>query len=266
MEGKAQHYAILVVDIEKFGSRGNPTQATLRKRMYELLEHALDEAGIDHRAEPRPVDRGDGVFWLLPGSVPKTELTGRFVYLLQAALRAHARHSSADAALRLRAALHYGEVAWDGRGWVGEDLNTACRIVDFQPLRDALGAGTRSALALAVSDPWYRAVVRHDYPEIDSRTYQAVRFDAKEIKGSKVWIRVPGYDTPPGIEPFVADEDPGTPVGAEGEGTAPGNPGKNHNLVNAQVQAQQVVAGDQIVNGSLQFGTWPGPGSATGDR
>ncbi|TJZ41920.1 hypothetical protein FCH28_36015 [Streptomyces piniterrae] len=275
---KTQHYAILVVDIEKFGSRPNPVQAWLRERLYELLEGALDEAGIDHRAEPRPSDRGDGVFWLLPGSVPKIDLTGRFIDLLQAGLRAHARTSNADGALRLRVALHFGEVAWDGRGWVGEDLNTACRIVDLQPLREALGAGQRSGLALAVSDEWYRGVIRHEYPEADSGAYRAVRFDAKEIQGARVWIRVPGYGTPPGIEGWSADggadgsgDTPGagdTPAAGDPPGAAPVREGSGGggSFAGADVHAQQVFGGDQIVHGSLNFGGVPESRNTEGNR
>ncbi|WP_053923094.1 hypothetical protein [Streptomyces chattanoogensis] len=271
MRVKAQHYAILVVDAEKFGSRPNPVQAWLRERLYELLEEALDEAGIDHRAEPRPSDRGDGVFWLLPGSVPKIDLTGRFVELLQTGLRAHARTSNADGALRLRVALHFGEVAWDGRGWVGEDLNTACRMVDLRPLRDALSAGQRSGLALAVSDEWYRGVVRHGYPEADSGAYRAVRFDAKEIRGARAWIRVPGYDTPPGIEGWRADESASAaesadgPAGAPGAGPVSDRPGNSGAFAGADIDAQQVFGRDQIVHGSLNFGSEPEPRSTRGN-
>ena len=50
----------------------DPVRSWLRERLYELLEAALEATGVDHRAAPPPTDRGDGMFWLLPGSVPKT--------------------------------------------------------------------------------------------------------------------------------------------------------------------------------------------------
>lgn len=212
MRARAQHYAILVVDIESFGSRPDPVQEWLRGRLYEVLEEALDDTGIDHRAEPRPTDRGDGAFWLLPGSVSKVDLSGRFVDLLQAGLRAHARTSNTEGAMRLRVALHFGEVAWDGRGWVGADLNTACRIVDLDVLRATLKAAPRSGLALAASDAWYQAVLRHDHPQAESAPYRAVPFDAKEVHGATVWVRVPGYDRPPGLHGVL--------------GATPGGPGQ----------------------------------------
>ncbi|MFE9253897.1 hypothetical protein [Streptomyces sp. NPDC006879] len=198
---KPQYFVILVVDIESFGTRPNPVQSFLRNQLYELMEGALQGTGIDAAAGSGPVDRGDGMFWLLPGTVPKTDLAGTFVDRLRTGLRAHAQTSNPAAALRLRVVLASGEVGWDGRGWVGEDLNTACRMVDHQPLRNTLAAAPQAQLVLAISDEWHRSVLRHDYPELESASFHPVRFEAKEIKDATVWVRVPGYHTPPGLAP-----------------------------------------------------------------
>ncbi|MDT3398120.1 hypothetical protein RKE29_15970 [Streptomyces sp. B1866] len=199
MKSKRHHYSILVIDIEKFGRRSDPVQQWLRERLYELTEQSLEEIGVDPAADPLPQDRGDGFFWLFPGTVPKTDLAGHFVATLWRKLLGYARTSSDEAVLRLRVALHAGEVAWDGKGWVGTDLNVACRLVDLAPLRAALAAGRRSGLALSVSDQWYRSVIRHGYPEVDRPSFRPVRFDAKEIVNETAWVRVPGYHAPPGI-------------------------------------------------------------------
>ncbi|MFI2458030.1 hypothetical protein [Streptomyces sp. NPDC019539] len=222
MAVKPQYFNILVVDIEKFGARPNPVQSFLRDSLYGLMERVLDEAGIDRLGASRPVDRGDGMFLLLPGSVAKTDLVGPFVARLRIGLRAHAQTSNATAALRLRVVLHSGEVGWDGRGWVGEDLNTACRMVDHQPLRDALSAAEDAHLVLGISDAWHRAVLRHDYPELDTDSFRPVRFDAKEIHDETVWVRVPGYAVPPGLDgaPPVA-RPPLVPVGRAEETARP---------------------------------------------
>ncbi|MBZ6139917.1 hypothetical protein [Streptomyces olivaceus] len=198
MKVKAQTYSIVVVDIEKFGRRANPVQLSLRKSLYELVPDAFSEVGIDTESGPGPSDRGDGFFWLLP-SVDRTDLTGRFVEALDRKLRDYARRSSQEAALRLRVALHQGDVANDPTGWVGEELNTACRMVDLDPLRTALASGPRAGLALAVSGEWHRQIVRHDDPSVAGHTFRRVPFDAKEITGEYAWIRVPGYDAPPGV-------------------------------------------------------------------
>ncbi|MFD3308182.1 hypothetical protein [Streptomyces sp. NPDC058694] len=216
MRAKAQHYSIVVVDIEKFGSRSNPVQLWLRERLYELVEEALDVTGVDRHAAPAPSDRGDGFFWLLPGSVDKVDLTGRFVDLMHDGLRAHARTASAEGAMRLRVALHSGDVARDVRGWQGEELNSACRLVDIAPLRTALAEATRSGLALAVSDDWYRRVVRQDHPGVERAAFRRVPFDAKEIQGEFAWIRVPGYEVPPGAPTPIPEAAPKSATTGDG--------------------------------------------------
>ncbi|UYQ63754.1 hypothetical protein [Streptomyces peucetius] len=270
MRPKSQYYSILVVDIAEFGSRANPLQLWLRERLYTLTESAFTEAGVDHRSTPRPSDRGDGFFWLLPGTVDRTDLTGRFVEVLNHRLREHARTSSEEGALRLRVALHQGDVAGDGRGWAGEELNTACRLVDIAPLRTALASGTRAGLALAVSADWHRQIVRHDDPSVASETFRRVPFDAKEIQGASAWIRVPGYDAPPGLTEAetAPPAGPAAPSGraapgpvaagrtAPGPDTAPNRSGADGSGPFAGAvfdRVGQVFAGDQVVHGTQHF-------------
>ncbi|MEW2631155.1 hypothetical protein AB0903_05730 [Streptomyces sp. NPDC048389] len=270
MRPKSQHYSILVVDIAEFGCRANPLQLWLRERLYALTEAAFAETGLDHRSAPQPSDRGDGFFWLLPGTFDRTDLTGRFVEVLNHRLRDHARTSSEEGALRLRVALHQGDVARDGHGWAGEELNTACRLVDIAPLRTALASGTRAGLALAVSAEWHRQIVRHDDPSVASETFRRVAFDAKEIQGASAWIRVPGYDAPPGLteaetappagpartsRPAAPGREPSGRT-APGPGTAPNRSGADGPGPFAGAmfdRVGQVFAGDQVVHGTQSF-------------
>ncbi|SOD61377.1 hypothetical protein SAMN06297387_103127 [Streptomyces zhaozhouensis] len=206
MPVKYTYHTIVVLDVEGFGRRPNTVQSWLRERLRELWEDALGGAGIDWEAGPAPVDRGDGCFLLLPGTVPKEDVTGPFVERLRHGLIAHARTSGEAGRLRLRLALHGGEVGHDGHGWVGADLNTACRMVDHQPLRDALASVPGAELVVAVSDEWHRKVISHAHPGIDAREYRPVRFDAKEISGETVWVRVPGHAWSPPAAPVGADD------------------------------------------------------------
>ncbi|MDI2129830.1 hypothetical protein [Yinghuangia seranimata] len=260
------HYAIVVADIERFGSRTVAEQAWLRSAMYELLDEAAAAAGAPPGGEPRRVDRGDGVFWLFSADTPKVALAGRFVDRLQNGLRAHARaFPTEERAMRLRVAFHAGEVAWDGRGWVGTDLNTVCRLADIAPLRAALAAGVRSGLAVAATDAWYQGVLRQGDPSADAAPFRPVAFDAKEISGATAWIAVPGYAVPPGIDEFADPAAAGRPEAALTNGAASGAPGEPAPapgaFAGARITASQVVGGDQIVHGSVTFGQPPQEGA-----
>lgn len=252
MKVKAQHYAIVAVDVEKFGTRDNPTAFLLRKQLYSLVETALDDAGIDRSTAPEPADRGDGFLLLLPGGVDKLDLTGPFVALLHNALRDHAATSNALGALRIRLVLHSGDIGWDGRGWVGKELNTACRLLDIEPLRGTLAQARRAGLALAVTDDWYRRVVCQGTAEVEREAFREVPFDAKEIRGASAWIRVPGYDVPPGIAPMRGADDPPERTAPVPAGPpAPGGPsaGTSGGLTFGDVG--QVVHGSQHVEGGI---------------
>ncbi|MEU9241713.1 hypothetical protein [Streptomyces sp. NPDC048385] len=198
MDGKPRYYLIAVIDIERFGRRTDPTQRWLREQLYAIVDKALEQAGIGTDDVAATSDRGDGCFLLLRPSVSKLDLTTRFLDALQAGLRGHAQRGNEETALRVRVALHAGEVSEDSRGWVGEALNTACRLVDLDALRTTLAVASRSGLALAVSADWHAAVVRHDYPELPASGFRELPFVAKEIT-SHAWLRVPGYDEPPGL-------------------------------------------------------------------
>ncbi|MEU9608890.1 hypothetical protein [Streptomyces sp. NPDC048057] len=203
MGARPLHYSIMVLDLERFGSRTNPEQERARSALYSVVEEALKDADVMPQHVAGVGDRGDGGFWLFPSGVSKVDLTGDVVERLQTRLRSYAAEPGAEP-LRLRVALHAGEVARDERGWVGADLNTACRLVDLDDLRRALAAADRSALALAVSQAWHDAVVRHGYPGLESSAFRPVVFREKEVD-SRAWIRVPGYGAPPGLGPVSAN-------------------------------------------------------------
>ena len=280
MPVKYTYHTIVVVDIEGFGRRPNPVQSWLRARLRQLLEDAFEGAGIDWAAGPAPEDRGDGAFLLLPGTVPKEDVTGPFVERLREGLRSHARTSGGEGRLRMRVALHGGEVARDGHGWVGTDLNTACRMVDHQPLRDALASVPEAELVVAVSDEWHRKVISHHHPGIDAAEYRPVRFDAKEIANETIWVRVPGHAWSPGAAgaatpapaPAPSERTPGARAPGRGQPQAPGQgqqPGQGqgpligHNAGIGQLFGDIRDGGIGVVHGEVtqDFGDRPAPGA-----
>jgi hypothetical protein len=191
-------HAIVVVDIESFGPRTNPFQASLRQAMYDVVREACAEARIEWDTTVA-LDRGDGIILLVPPATSTVTIAGQFMRAMDAVLAEKAAIFSDAHRMRFRVALHHGLCQQDETGWVGEAINTACRLIDAQPLRDALTAAPEARMALVVSDDVYRNVIRHGYRLIDPAAFARVGVNAKELVDETAWISVPGRSYPPGL-------------------------------------------------------------------
>jgi hypothetical protein len=175
------HRSILAVDIEKSTSplRTNPVKEELRRQVYRLLDEAMTSAGIDSRHLDPFEDRGDGVLALIHpvDEVPKTLLLNPFVPELSRLLLDYnsglPAGEEARLGLRLRVVVHAGEVHYDGRGYFGEELDVACRLLDAPRLKRCLRE-TTAPLVLVVSEDIYWSIVRHDYDGIRGETFRPI--------------------------------------------------------------------------------------------
>jgi hypothetical protein len=118
--GPAVHHSIVVVDVEGFGARHRTRadQAAIRHGLDQALELAFSRSGVGWDDCYRE-DRGDGVLILVPVQVPKAVLAAGLPGQLAAAVRAHNQVHGPDARMRLRLALHGGEVLHDAHGVTG---------------------------------------------------------------------------------------------------------------------------------------------------
>ncbi|TWP46167.1 hypothetical protein FKR81_36890 [Lentzea tibetensis] len=133
-------------------------------------------------------DRGDGMIVLIPPTVSKVDLFDPLIPRLAAALRDH--NSTVEPRIRLRVAVHAGEVLHGRAGWVGTDLNLACRLVNSPPLYRELTCRPHADLALIVSDTIHQAVVRHGHRGIDPADYRPVHVAVKEVE-TRAWLFTP---------------------------------------------------------------------------
>ncbi|MEU5095849.1 hypothetical protein, partial [Streptomyces sp. NPDC020996] len=169
---------ILLLDIERFSDRDDVEQAYLRRMLYDITDRTLQRAGVDQTRRLR-ADRGDSVMELIDANAPVTDLLRAVLTEVPAQLRAFNRMASRSAQIRLRAVVATGYVAVDEhQGWVGSDLNHACRLLDADVLRDALRERADD-FALCVSDAVYRGVVRHDHTGIPADGFHSVTVDSK---------------------------------------------------------------------------------------
>lgn len=183
--------SIVAVDLEGSTTRTNPVRGELRRVMYDLLGRALQAAAITPNHLEPLTDRGDGVLLLVRphDEVPKTVLLDRLIPLLTALLAEHnAAVSHPSLRLRLRAVVHAGEIHSDTRGFYGEAIDIAIRLLDSPPVKKALRQAA-SPLVLVVSEAIHSGIVVHGY--LTSDTYcplVRVRVGGRQHRG---WVHVP---------------------------------------------------------------------------
>lgn len=199
----AVHRAIVCLDVEAFGDlrRTNLDQVAVRSGFYGALRHALDLSQVVW-TDCYHEDRGDGMFLLVPPDVPKSLLVADFPRILVAALREHNQVHRTEARIRLRLAIHAGEVHFDEHGATGVALNFTFRLLGAEALRVAL-ARAPGEVALIVSEWFYQEVVRHD-PAHHPDRYERVAVSVKETSAT-AWIAVPeGADTGSGTHSRIS--------------------------------------------------------------
>ncbi|GGV15436.1 hypothetical protein GCM10010182_40410 [Actinomadura cremea] len=187
----SSRYTILACDIASFGDalRTDDARAETRNALYRGLDASLRAAGTD-LADCYHEDRGDGALVLFPPEVGTELLLTVVVERLNAELRRYNQAVAHLARIRLRVAVHTGEVRHDGNGVVGEAVNHAFRILDAQPFKDAFSK-SMAPLGVVVSQRVHDDVVRHGPGLIDPNEYRPIDITV-EGTGGAAWVRVPG--------------------------------------------------------------------------
>jgi hypothetical protein len=181
---------IVVLDIVEFAhpQRTDPTRLRLRRRLYKLIRQTLVAAEIDPEHAPR-VDLGDGVIVLFHPDLSAVHLVDVVIRRLGAALAEVNRGVPGGERLRLRVALHRGDVLTDAHGFVGSALVEACRLSNAAGLREQLAA-TSADMALIVSDQVWRQLPAPPEDPAGASRYRPVAFTAHDVT-VRAWVQVP---------------------------------------------------------------------------
>jgi hypothetical protein len=193
------HRSIVAIDIERSTAPGrtNPIREELRDEAYRLLGTAMRTAGIADRHCDPLTDRGDGVLALVHpvDDVPKTLLLNPLVPALVSLLAE--RNASLDCAercrreMRLRIVVHAGEIHYDGKGYFGEALDVAFRLLDAPKVKGCLRQAVAAPLVLVVSEDIYWSIVRHEYEGIPGDTYAPMVRVTVAGRRHRGWVHVP---------------------------------------------------------------------------
>ena len=194
-QNRAVHRTIVAVDVEGFGARHrtNRNQVAVRDGLYRAMREAFSCAGIPW-ADRDHEDRGDGMFILVGAEVPKSLFIESLPSALVIALRAHNAARPDAERIRLRMAVHAGEVHYDDHGVTAASINLAFRLLESAPVKEVL-AESPGVLAVITSSWFFEEVVRHS--AADASKYLPVQVAVKETTTTG-WVFLPDHTNWPG--------------------------------------------------------------------
>jgi hypothetical protein len=153
--GPPRRRVIVGLDIEQSTSRPDPVKAEFRIMLYELFEAALRSADIGLDRDPF-MDRGDGLLALMDPA-EQVPLLSRAVPAFGQLLAGYNASLPPPRRIRVRVAVHAGEVRDDDNGCFGTALDITCRLLDAPEAKAALKASP-GPLLLVVSGDIYRGL------------------------------------------------------------------------------------------------------------
>lgn len=222
--------ALLACDIAASAHRGETHLQAIRTVLRSTLSGCFADAGLDEETFVR-LDTGDGYYFVAPPGLPKARLLYPLLPELSTKIREHNLKSPPGTQLRVRVALHAGEIRFDSDGTVsGSPFETLARLLDSGPLRQATQDGASGTpVAAILSSHYYEETAVHGYEGLAADAFTAAQVQVKEYSG-QAWLWYPGSPVGPRVEagPDSARERPGEPgphtagqnVRVSGHGTA----------------------------------------------
>ena len=189
---RPMHTSLAAVDICAFGSRHyEDEQSHLRDKMYEYLADAFDMTRLPWSESYRE-DRGDGALIILPPKVLADTLLDPLAHHLNVLLRRSNRFANDATRLRLRVAVHIGDVHRDANGVFGHAVNHLFRLLEASKFKKLLAASDAD-LGLIASDRLYQATT-YRAGLIDADAYQSINVRCKETR-ARGWVWLPPRST-----------------------------------------------------------------------
>ncbi|MEV4001937.1 hypothetical protein [Actinomadura sp. NPDC049753] len=188
------HTTLVGVDILRFGDqrRDADAQRLLRKHLYENLQQAFETSHLPW-AECYTEDRGDGALILLPSEVAPTNVMDPLAHHLTALLRRSNRLANDLGRLRLRMAVHAGDVEHDDHGVLGAPLTHLFRLLEAPAFKQRLHEAPDADLAMLVSQELYQHAAATG--RINRAAYRPINIRHKETRASGYLWLPPTYNT-----------------------------------------------------------------------
>jgi hypothetical protein len=197
---------VLGVDVKGYSRQIPRRQRDIQRDLDQELTAAARASGLD-RARWHLSHTGDGELAVLPADTDLVAVVGVLVPELNARLAVRNEDRVPEMRIRLRVAVHIDALTPSTGGHLaGNALVVVSRLLDSQPVRDALDGAPGSELALIVSTPVYEKVVLSGLAGLVAGDFVAADADIPG-KGFRhaAWVHVPG---PPRRAPASDDGSP----------------------------------------------------------
>jgi hypothetical protein len=183
--------ALLLVGLER-SADDSEAKARCRDALFRLLEKALTSSGI-YWSSCLHEEAEDRVIVIVPRLFPKTRLIDPFLGHLSAGVRHHNRYVSADITIRVRMAIHAGDIQLVDGVLAGHLEATLTSLLEAQPLRLALTAAPDTAtVAVIISDNFHKEVIRPGHRGIDPESYTPVPVRVRDTV-VRAWLHIPRH-------------------------------------------------------------------------
>ncbi len=219
MNPRYEYRALLACDIAGSAGRGQQRLQEIRSVLRSALSGAFGVADLDPR-EFVYTDTGDGCQLVAPAGLPKARLLLPLLPELSERIREHNRRAGPGTQLRVRAAVHAGEVRLDPEGTVsGTPFEALARLLDSAPLRHAALAGPDGTpVAAVLSQHVYEETVGHGHDGLESGAFTAAEVRVKEY-AAPAWLWYPGSPVGPHGDAGARESGSGEPPADPGART-----------------------------------------------
>jgi O-acetyl-ADP-ribose deacetylase (regulator of RNase III) len=174
------------VDVSSYGKRPALAQEAVQERLSQLIGRVLERCRVgwdevDHQLA------GDGGIIVLPSDIDPTAVLPELVRSTARCLAEDNRLH--DDRIRLRMAVGVGIVGHGAAGFTGAMVIGISRMLDCDPLRQALLDHPDADVAVLLSDHVHTYVVRPGYPGLPAAEFRLVTVELKEFRES-AWLWV----------------------------------------------------------------------------
>lgn len=190
----------LAVDMVGYGILEPLVKERVQRDLRRLLGDAAVRAGLQ-REKWDTQEAGDGEICAIPSEEPEARVVDDFVRHLLALVHSRNAQAAPNARIRLRLAIHRGPYSVAGIGWGGDSPVTVKRMVDSDPVRNALDRDATADLAVIICREIYKEIVIPGWTTLAREYFSDVEARGKtgeEVTQAHLWVPgVPSVPLPP---------------------------------------------------------------------